>query len=177
MLLKIGIGFVALVALLLIVAALKPSTFHVARETTIGASADKIFPHINNLKTFNEWNPWVDPKGKAFYEGPEAGVGAVHKWEGPGQGGAGTMTITDVTESSQVKMRLDFEKPLKGTSYVEFNLSGAGNGTKVVWSMSGESSFVARIFCTLLFMNPTHMISQNFDKGLATLKAKMESQN
>ena len=45
------------VGVLLVLAAMKPDTFRVARSTTIHATPEKIFPLIADMHQFNMWNP------------------------------------------------------------------------------------------------------------------------
>jgi len=48
-----------------------------------------------------------------------------------------------------------------------------GNGTKVTWTMAGSNNFTGKAFGML--MNMDKMIGDDFDKGLAQLKAVSES--
>ena len=48
----------AIVAVVLAYAAMQPDQFQVQRSTRIKASANKIFPLIDDLHAFNTWNPF-----------------------------------------------------------------------------------------------------------------------
>jgi hypothetical protein len=87
--------------------------------------------------------------------------------------GEGKMTITDSRTNESVKLKLEFFKPMAGVSDAEFTFKPQGNQTEVTWSMSGHNNFVGKAFC--LFMNMDKMIGGNFEKGLADLKAIVES--
>jgi hypothetical protein len=67
----IGVLLLVAAAVVLVLAAMKPDTFRVARSTSINAASQKIFPLINDLHQFNTWNPFEkkDP-GKGTYSGP-----------------------------------------------------------------------------------------------------------
>ena len=54
----------AFASVFLIYVALQPSDFRIERTAEIGASADKLFPMINDLRQFNTWNPFAkaDPQ-------------------------------------------------------------------------------------------------------------------
>jgi hypothetical protein len=57
--LAIGAGVIAVAAGgVLAYAATLPDEFQVSRSTSINAPPEKIFPMINDLKRFNEWNPF-----------------------------------------------------------------------------------------------------------------------
>jgi hypothetical protein len=167
--LKILIGLVAVMALLLIFAAMQPNHFHVERSATLAASPQVLFDQVNNHRKFNEWNPWVkmDPEAKNIYSGPESGVGAVCSWEGD-KVGAGSATITESKPGELVRMRMDWKKPMEGTSTVDFTFQPQGDMTKVTWAMYGEQQ---NLLCKTvsLFMSCEKMCGPEFEKGLKSL--------
>lgn len=162
-------------AVFVIVVLLQPSEFHVERSIEITAKPNKIFPHINNLKKANVWSPWakLDPNIKQTYSGPEQGVGAQVSWTGNNQVGEGTMTIVESKLNQLVRNRLDFLKPMEGTSTADFTLKAEGNKTKVTWSIYGHNNFMAKAMS--LIMNCDKMIGEQFEKGLADLKTTVEA--
>src|SRR5262245_49770600 len=112
------IGIIVAVVVLLIVAVLiyaatKPDTFRIQRAAAIKAPPDRIFPLINNFRSWTSWSPWekMDPNLKRTYSGAESGVGAVYEWEGNKKVGQGRMEIKDSAPSSRVTIQLDFFKP------------------------------------------------------------------
>lgn len=168
------IGLGAVILLLLIVAALRPSAFRISRSATVDASPAQAFDKVNDLHEFQTWNPWakIDPKATETYEGSASGVGAIYRWSGNSHVGAGSMTITEVQPNRLVRMKLEFLKPFKGTNDVEFTFEPEGNQTRVSWTMSGRYVFPAKLFG--LFCNMEKMIGGQFEKGLATLKSLLE---
>ena len=87
---KIGIALAVAVVLVLNLALLKPNSFRVARSVSIQASAEKIFPLLNDLHAQNTWSPWdkKDPGMKRSFSGPAQGVGAFYAWDGNREIGA-----------------------------------------------------------------------------------------
>ena len=85
------IGLAVLIALFLIVVALQPSSFRVARNTTIAAPPSVVFAQVNDFHKWEAWNPWgkIDPAMKVTYEGNPAGIGAVYTWVGNKDVGVG----------------------------------------------------------------------------------------
>lgn len=160
-------GFAAYVAL-------QPSDFRVTRSATIQAPAADVFAHVNDLHKWQDWSPWakLDPAAKATFEGPPAGPGAVFKWDGNSQVGAGTMTVTESRPSELVRIKLDFVKPMPGTSTTEFTFRPQGNQTTVTWAMFGQNNFPSRAIC--MFMNQDKMVGGAFEQGLASMKAIVE---
>ena len=67
----IGLAIVGI----LIYAAMMPSDFSISRELKIKASAETLFPYINNSKMSNDWMPWKksDPDAEMIYTGPAEG--------------------------------------------------------------------------------------------------------
>ena len=57
--------------------------------------ASAVFAKVNNLQRWNSWSPWaaLDPNAKTTFEGPRAGKGAIMRWDGNNQVGAGSMTV------------------------------------------------------------------------------------
>ena len=56
---------VALIAVVLILAAMKPDVFRVQRAVLIKAAPEKIFPHLNDFQRFTKWSPY---EKKSKYE-------------------------------------------------------------------------------------------------------------
>ena len=54
-----------------------------------------------------------------------------------------------------------------------FALTPQGDGTEVTWTMTGNHTWVTKIMG--LFVSMDKMIGKDFDKGLAKLKAVVES--
>ena len=171
----IAIGIVAVIALLLIVAATRPSEFSVTRSGTMTAPPEAVFAQVNNLHNWEEWSPWakLDPNAKTYYEGPEAGVGAVFGWSGNMKIGTGKMTITDSRPAELVRFRLEFVRPMKCTNTAEFTFKPGGNQTTVSWTTSGKMGLMGKVFG--LFMNCDKMMGCHFEKGLAQIKTIVES--
>ncbi len=172
---KILILVVITLAAFLVVVALQPSQYRIARSVSIAAPSSLVFAQVNSLQKAHAWSPWVklDPAGTYGFEGPSEGVGAVSTWSGNSDIGAGRQTITESRAGELVRSRLDFIRPFEGTADSEFNLKAEGNRITVTWSMSGRNDFVSKIFC--LFMNQDKMIGGQFEKGLAELKVLLEA--
>lgn len=175
MLKKIALAAAALLAAFVVYVALQPSDFRVARSATIQAPAADVFAHVNDLHKWQDWSPWakLDPAAKASFEGPQAGPGAVFKWDGNSQVGAGTMTVTESQLGELVRIKLDFVKPMAGTSTTEFTFKPQGNQTTVTWAMFGQNNFLSRAICT--FINQDKMIGGAFEQGLANMKTIVEA--
>jgi hypothetical protein len=167
------IAIVVLVVIIAILgyAATQPDTFSYERKITIKASAEKIFPFINDFKNWLAWSPYEkkDPGMKRTYSPNTAGKGANYEWDGNKEIGAGRMDITEVAEPSLIKIRLEFFRPFKAVNTAEFTLLPVDGGTEVRWVMSGQNQFISKVMC--LFFNMDEMIGKDFEAGLVALKA------
>jgi uncharacterized protein YndB with AHSA1/START domain len=165
---------VVLIAGLLVLASTKPDTFRVERSTTIKAPADKVFPLINDLRTWTSWSPYEkkDPAMKRTFGATTHGKGAVYAWEGNKEIGQGSMEITDSTSPSKVTLKLDFVKPFEAHNVVDFTLQPEGDSTKVTWAMHGPAPFISKVMQVLINMDK--MVGGDFEAGLANLRAIAE---
>ena len=159
---------VGLIAMVLIVAAFQPASFRVQRSASIAAPAGVLFEQVNDHKKFQRWNPWakMDPAAATTFSGPEAGVGAVASWSGA-KVGTGSATIIESKPGELVRQRMDWVKPMEGTSTVDFTFEPDGDKTIVTWAMYGENKFIGKLVS--LFMDCEKMCGPEFEKGLADL--------
>lgn len=175
---RITIGIAALlvivVAIVLILAAMKPDTFRVQRSTTIKASPDKIFPLINDFQAWKAWSPYEgkDPAMKRSYSDPSSGKGARYAWEGDHNVGQGSMEIADTAPPSKVVLKLDFVRPFEAHNIVEFTLAPKGDMTDVTWAITGDTPYLSKIIH--VFFNIDSMVGKDFETGLANLRTVAE---
>jgi hypothetical protein len=170
----IAIVVLVLVAGVLVFAATKPDTFRVQRTASINASAERIFPLINDLHRFNTWNPYEkkDPAIKGSYSGTESGKGARYAFDGNKDVGKGSLEITESAAPTRVAMQLRMTAPMQADNNIEFTLERRGTATSVTWSMHGGMPFVAKLMS--VFVDMDKMIGKDFETGLANLKAVAE---
>ena len=175
MLKKILIALAVIVVVFIVIVALQPSDFRVARSATISAPPPAVFAQVNDFHKWEAWNPWgkIDPAMKQTYEGAPAGPGAIYTWSGNNEVGEGRMTITDSRPSELIRVKLEFFKPFAATNTAEFAFKPEGNQTLVTWSMFGEKNFMAK--AVHLVMNMDKMIGGQFEKGLADMKSAVEA--
>lgn len=175
MLKKILIALAVIVIVFVVVVALQPSEFRVARTATISAPPPAVFAQVNDFHKWEAWSPWakLDPAMKQTYAGAPAGTGAIYTWAGNDQVGEGRMTLTESRPNELVRIKLEFLKPFASTAATEFTFKPEGNQTMVTWSMAGKNNFMAKAFG--LFMNMDKTVGGQFEKGLANLKSVSEA--
>ena len=164
-----------IVLLLIVVVAGQPDEFTVTRSATIAAPPERIFPHVNDLHAWKTWSPWAkkDPDTKTVFAGPPSGPGASMKWEGNFKVGVGRMSITESRPGQLIRLRLDFEKPMKATNTAEFVFGSADAQTVVTWRMVGTNNIFGKLFG--LFVNCEKMVGGDFANGLAAMKLLAEA--
>lgn len=169
----IALGLVVVV--LVVVVALQPADFRVARSATMSAPAPVVFSQVNDLHKWEAWNPWQkkDPAMKLIFAGPPAGPGASYSWAGNNEVGEGRLTITESRQSDMVRIKLEFMKPFAATNTAEFTFKPEGDRTAVTWSMEGRNNFFAKALH--LVMNMDKMVGGEFEKGLADMKSVVEA--
>ncbi len=169
----VALVIIGLVLFVLIIG--RPDEFTVCRSTKMAAPPEKIFPHVNELKRWDDWSPWakLDPNCQITYVGPPAGVDASYSWLGNNKVGAGKLTITESVPSSLVRFRLEFIKPFQATNAAEFKFLPEGGQILVTWSMVGKNNFISKIFGVLV--DCEKMVGKDFEKGLAGIKSLVEA--
>ena len=172
----IAIGAGILLAALLGFAATRPDTFRVQRTKTVQAPPERVFALIDDFRKWGSWSPYekLDPTMKRTYSGAAKGKGAVYEWAGKGKAGEGRMEITDTSAPSKVTIQLDFSKPFEGHNIAEFTLEANGGSTSVTWAVGGPQSYVAKVMT--IFFSMDRLLGNEFEAGLASLKAIAEKQ-
>lgn len=164
----------ALAVGLLLYAHSRPDYATVARSIRIQASPQAIFPFLDDLRLFGAWSPFeqLDPAAKRRFSGSPRGTGAVYEWDGNRKLGSGRLEIIDTAPGKRVILELEFFRPFKADSLVEFSLKPVSGGTEVRWEMDGARPFIVKLLG--LFLNLEEINGREFEKGLAALKALVE---
>ena len=149
---------------------------HLDVSVTINAPARVVFDRMNDLSSFDDWNPFpeMDPTATTQHSGAESGLGAVFEYEGQ-RLGKGRMEIVSVDEPRQVEVALTFWRGEKvtgrGTSL--FVVAENPDGTvDAHWTMDQDRGVGMHLMGTLMF---DRMMSGTFVKGLEKLKKLVET--
>ena len=167
-------GVVAVVAVGAAAIGLRDANYRIERSVRISSDKTKIFEILKDFRQFEHWSPWekLDPKMQKSFEGETGAVGSYYHWAGNKQVGEGTMTVLETQKDEGVDLRLEFFRPFASQALVRWAISDTGDGTQTVsWSMKGKHpNLMAKAFAPMM----TKMLTQNFDEGLAKLKAYCE---
>ena len=173
---KIIVIVVAAVVIgVVIVIALQPAEFRVARSATMAAPAPAVFAQVNDFHKWRAWKPWgkIDPAMEQSYAGARSGTGAIYAWSGNKRVGEGRMTIIESRPSELIRINLEFLKPFAANNTAVFTFKPAGAQTDVTWSMAGKNNFLAKAIH--LFMDMDKMVGGQFEQGLASMKSVVEA--
>src|SRR4051794_37091970 len=171
MLIKILIGFAAIVVLLAIFIATRPAEFSVSRSAAMAATPAAVFAQLDDFHKWEAWSPWakMDPNAKSTFDGPTSGEGAKFAWDGNKNIGAGNMTITESVPNDHVRIRLEFVRPFAGVNDTLFTIKPVSDKTNVTWTMIGKNNFITKAIS--LFMDCDKMVGPQFEQGLANMEA------
>jgi hypothetical protein len=171
---RILLALAAAVAALVVLVAVQPSEFRIARTATMAAPAPAVFAQVNDFHNWEAWSPYAkrDPGMKKTYEGAPSGTGAVYAWAGNDEVGEGRSTIVESRPNELIRIRLEFVRPFRATNTASFTFEPGGDRTAVTWMLEGRNGFIAK--AVGLFMNVEAMVGGDFEKGLAQLKSVVE---
>ncbi|MES2325491.1 MAG: SRPBCC family protein [Pseudomonadota bacterium] len=171
---KIGIGLLAIIAIICGLAMTKPDSYTVTRSITIKAPPEKIIGLVSDFHQWPTWSPWekLDPNMVRTHSGAASGKGAVYHWKGNDDVGEGRMEITDVAMPGKVLIKLDFIDPFESNNTTEFTFVPQGETTTVTWTMTGPMQFMTKLMS--VFSSMDAMIGKDFEKGLAQMKTAAE---
>ena len=169
---KLLIGLVVLVVILVAVGFFLPSSYEVKRSVVIDAKPSAVHKYVGNLEKWGEWEPWTegDPTIETTLGKKTSGVGASQTWTGKEGDGKLTFTASDSDKGIEYDMEFDGGKwKSKGAMRYE----AVEKKTTVTWEMTGTVELpVIGGYMALMMDGWT---GPYFEKGLAKLKAKVES--
>ena len=165
-----------LVVLLVVVGLFLPATSHVERSIKINASAEKLFPYVNDFKQFNKWSPWygIDPNTQYTHSGPESGKGSKMSWVSDhSEVGTGSQEIILSEPNTRVQTVLDFGA--QGNAEAEFLIAEAAGQSEITWSFSTDFGYnLMGRYMGVLAMEK--WVGGMYEKGLNKLKTLAESE-
>lgn len=169
---RLVVGLVLFAAMLVAVAFALPQHITVARSQVINVPESDVFPFVNNLKRYNEWQPWLmkEPDMEIKYSNTIEGIGAKMEWNST-EFGAGSHEIVASEEYSEVGVQLDFGEAGNGSAV--YRLEPHGAGTRVVWVFDTDvGNNPLQRWMGLMF---DRWIGKDFEVGLERLKKAAET--
>ncbi len=171
-----GAVLLAAVVIYFIACLFGPKEFKTSRSTTIHAPANVVFTNLSDYRNWEKWSPWrkYDTLCKYEYSQNQGQADAFVKWDGNKNAGQGEMRTIEIAQDKSLAYIIHFIKPMESQAKGAFTLDDAGNGeTKVTWAFESQFGFLSRAL--MLFYDMEKMIGNDYENGLANLKAVCES--
>jgi hypothetical protein len=146
-----------------------PTTWEVTRQREIAAPPAAIYPHLVELRRWNDWSPWQESayQGLEFrYSGPARGVGAEVAWDSDATGD-GRLRIVAVQPPTMLRFERVVQKG-KIRSLDTIRLEPlAGGRTRVTWVDRGDlgRTLLGRLSLSLV----EELMAKDLERGLAGL--------
>ncbi len=166
---KVLIAILGLLAILLIVAALLPKTFHAGSEIQINRSSQEVFDYVKLLKNQAYYDNWSrqDPQIEKQYEGTDGTVGFTYTWKSK-KVGDGKQVISQIEEGKRVDMDIYFNGSSEANkSFIEVIPIDVSR-SKVKWEIDGKIPYPFNIMSLFYDMN------KDFEEGISRLKGILE---
>ncbi|QCK14742.1 SRPBCC family protein [Mangrovivirga cuniculi] len=169
-----GFVFLAILLALALTIVFAPSNVKLERIVSVKASPEEIYPHISDLKKFNEWSPWykLDPNAKYSFIGSGHGIGSIMKWESKERDvGNGQMEIIEIKPNESVTMEMYFGQD-DVPAYATLALSPINPAeTEVSWNFEAEMTGFSKLFGLMM----ETMLGPSYEEGLNNLKNTVEA--
>lgn len=137
----------------------------------IQAAPDLVVARVRDFKQWSRWSPWLCAEPDCRLE--FASDGKRYAWDGKIIG-AGNMQLVDTAllpNGRQLFYQLEFLRPWKSVSKVDFTFIGKDGGTEVTWTMNGSLP----LFLFFLKGMMTTLIGMDYERGLKMLKEYTET--
>jgi uncharacterized membrane protein len=166
----------AIIVIALVTALFVKQEMKAEREIVINKPKQQVFDYIKLLKNqdnFSKWNK-MDANMKKTYTGTDGTVGFSYAWDSDmSDVGKGSQTIAAIKEGERLDCDLHFIKPFDSKAKIFLSTTAVNDSTtKVTWSFDSRMPYPFNLM--RLFSNPEKMIEDDFNTGLANLKAVLE---
>lgn len=174
--LKAALGSLGAVLLaILLVAATRPDTYQIRRQTHVLAPPELIYELIGDL---GEWPNWWPEQGtgtnfRSYCNGQTRLTGAVCLWGANGSAVDGRTEILDSAPPAHVRIRFDRNHPVGFHDVFDVTLLSDGDATDVTWTARGPIPYALKL--AGLFSGTDPLVSAHVEQGLIRLKSVAET--
>lgn len=152
--------------------ATKDGDFQIEQEQMMAAPQQVVFNEVNNLTTWEKWEPWSQESDDMIinYGEKTSGEGASYSWNSE-EMGEGNITTTSVKPYTSIDQKITFITPFgESESQVYWQFEKQGDSTLVTWGMKGEQSFMEKAAFAFQDESLSDMMLPMFKKGLDNLQ-------
>ena len=160
-----------LIALILIIAAFLPKTFHAGSEIVINKPSKEVFDYVKIIKNQANYDNWSrqDKNIIKDYQGTDGTVGFTYSWKSK-KVGDGKQVITKVEEGKRVDMDIFFNGSDEANKTFIQVTPVDSLSSKVNWEIDGKIPYPFNIMSLFYDMN------KDFKEGITRLKGIVENQ-
>lgn len=166
--------FATIIAFILILGLIEPTSPTVTRSIAIKAPKPVVFEQVSVFRNWPNWSPWKqkDPSMRMVFSGEDGQVGSGYNWFGDEKiTGQGSMKMTAV-KNGEVDYDVAIFKPRMAMNSVMTVNDSADGYTKVTWSTTHHKAYPLNAI--YLLMNMDKRMGSDFEKGLELLKSYVE---
>lgn len=167
----VGLVILALLGVIVLLGIIAPKELSVSRSIVINAPPAAVFNAVNELPNWDNWSPWseVDPSIKNVYSEKTSGLGATSTWTSD-KSGNGKMTITEIENQEKITFEMEFDG--NGGNFSNWFFKPVEGGTETTWDF--QTKFPFPINGIMMLQGFEGIMIENYDRGLAKLKAQVE---
>lgn len=140
---------------------------HIERSVHIDSPVERVFQTVSDFHSWSKWSPWLIAEPDARVDVRQDGK--YYEWAGK-RVGSGNMTVVRESAPGRVDYDLNFLKPWKSSSKVEFHCKAENGGTNVTWTMDSSLPF----FMFWMKKSMEAYVGSDYERGLAMLKDYIE---
>jgi hypothetical protein len=169
------ISIISFAGLIFLLSLLFPSKAVVERSGVIDAPVAVVYSQINELKTWQEWNPWtkLEAVNTLQFSDPSQGKNAWYSWtSATNDAASGKLTVLRSEPDKGVYYNMVFKdmRPVMGG--LEIRPSKEGTGTVIHWYM--ETQLGWKPWWKLRGFMADRLMGPQVEQGLTELKARCE---
>lgn len=147
--------------------------YHVKRSLDVGVDPATVLAKVADFRSWPDWSPWLlhEPEATLVYSDQPDQVDGWYSWDGQ-HVGAGKLIHVAFEGEEKITQRIEFIRPFKSVSTIEWEFETVDNGTRVSWSMKGEMPFLFRFMAKKM----PDFIGKDYDFGLLLLRAQFDAE-
>lgn len=169
------ISVLAFGILIFLISLLLPSKAVIERSGVIEAPAGVVYAQINDLRNWQQWNPWTQSVGTPLvFSDPSSGVGAWYSWVNDQQTlASGKVTILDSDPTVGVHYNMTYRNMTPVRGGLEIKPTADGKATAIRWYLQTDLGWLP--WWKLRGFMADKLMGPQVERGLTNLKSRCEA--